>query len=64
MPPVFPISLIQSLKKSLSFIMGYSGYDDEHTYHFVCLNNSCYRTPMQFYYCMGVSAITPIEERG
>lgn len=56
---------IESSKKSFSSMMEYSDYNDEHTFHFVCLNNSCYRTPMQFYYCMGVFCNNPYwEERG
>ena len=51
------------IKKSLLHTTGYSGYQYEHTYQHICLNNSYYQTPMWFCDCMGVCCNSPLLGR-
>lgn len=61
---LFPYSQFYStVKKSPFHTTGFYDHKDEHTNHYICLNNSYYQTPMQFYACMGVCCNSPLLGR-
>ncbi len=51
------------IKKSLFPAMGFCGYEDEHTNHTDCLNNSYYPNAYAALCCMGVCCNSPLLGR-